>query len=243
MQGEARVKQLLTIDEAAEYLRVTPATIYRWCRSGRLPALKIGKQWRVSVSDLRNWLQQQKDQEPEVAAFGRAPGHVLALVSSADQAPQFVLHFLRRAQLAGARLVYASLQSPREFQTRAKAAGIDTSGMENQGQLVVASLGDRSGKYSLPELRGYWRAVTMQANSTPTWLVTSCFGSADEFDSLMDAERDLDGLVKEASLLSICIFRHDILPAAHLLELARLHSAIMLFDPVQPLFLKQTLVV
>jgi len=233
----------LTIDEAAEYLRVTPATIYRWCRSGRLPALKIGKQWRVSVSDLRDWLQQQKEQEPEVTAFGRTPEHVLALVSSADQAPQFVLHFLRRAQLAGARLVYASLQSPRDFLGRAKAAGIDTSGMESQGQLVVANLGDRSGKYSLPELRGYWRAVTIQANSTPTWLVTSCFGVADEFDSLMDAERDLDALVKEASLLSICIFRHDVLPAPHVLELARLHTATMLFDPVQPLFLRQTLVV
>ncbi|HAI21723.1 MAG TPA: hypothetical protein DCM14_07515 [Clostridiales bacterium UBA8153] len=237
------MKQLLTIDEAAEYLRVTPATIYRWCRAGRLPALKIGKQWRVSASDLRDWLEQQKDQEPEVVAFGRTPEHVLGLVSSPDQAPRFVLHFLRRARLAGARLVYASLQSSREFLGQAKAAGIDTSTLESQGHLVVADLGDRSGQYSLPELRGYWRAVTIQTSGLPTWLVTSCFGPADEFDRLMDAERDLDGLVKEAPLLSVCIFRHDILPPAHLLELARLHAATMLFDPVQPLFLRQTLVV
>jgi excisionase family DNA binding protein len=38
---------LLTVAEAAAYLRVSRATLWRWCQEGRVPALKIGHEWRV----------------------------------------------------------------------------------------------------------------------------------------------------------------------------------------------------
>ena len=41
-QGEER--DLLTADEVARYLDLRPTTIYQWCREGRLPALKLGKE-------------------------------------------------------------------------------------------------------------------------------------------------------------------------------------------------------
>jgi excisionase family DNA binding protein len=34
--------------EAAEYVRVNPATFYRWCKEGRVPAVKFGGRWRVA---------------------------------------------------------------------------------------------------------------------------------------------------------------------------------------------------
>jgi excisionase family DNA binding protein len=39
--------ELLTVTEAAACLRVSQATLWRWCQEGRVPALKIGREWRI----------------------------------------------------------------------------------------------------------------------------------------------------------------------------------------------------
>jgi len=39
--------ELLTVAEAAACLRVSRATLWRWCQEGRVPALKIGREWRI----------------------------------------------------------------------------------------------------------------------------------------------------------------------------------------------------
>jgi excisionase family DNA binding protein len=43
---------LLTIDETAKLLRLSHATVRRLARSGELPALRFGRQWRVELSEL-----------------------------------------------------------------------------------------------------------------------------------------------------------------------------------------------
>jgi len=60
--------EMLTVDEIAEYLRVSRATICRWCGTGRLPAFKIGKSWRVQKKDLERYIDQQRGSE--IAASG-----------------------------------------------------------------------------------------------------------------------------------------------------------------------------
>ncbi len=54
----AQFDELLTIAEVATYLKVSRRTAWRWCKSGRLPAGKIGHQWRVTRSDLENFVHQ-----------------------------------------------------------------------------------------------------------------------------------------------------------------------------------------
>lgn len=44
--------RLVTTKEAADYLRVSTATVLRWCREGRLPACQIGRQWRINMTEL-----------------------------------------------------------------------------------------------------------------------------------------------------------------------------------------------
>lgn len=39
--------EVLTVQEVAQLLKTTPATVYAWCRAGKLPAFKIGQQWRI----------------------------------------------------------------------------------------------------------------------------------------------------------------------------------------------------
>lgn len=46
----------LTVPEVAARLRVTAMTIYRWIEDGRLPAMQIGKHYRIRTGDLDEML-------------------------------------------------------------------------------------------------------------------------------------------------------------------------------------------
>ena len=50
----------LTTEEVLTYLKVTPRTIYRLIRTGELPAVRIGRQWRFRPGDLDLWLDRQR---------------------------------------------------------------------------------------------------------------------------------------------------------------------------------------
>ena len=42
----ANVDQILTVWEVAELLRITRQTVYRLAREGKIPAFRIGTDWR-----------------------------------------------------------------------------------------------------------------------------------------------------------------------------------------------------
>lgn len=46
--------KLLTVQEVATILRVTPNTVYRWIKRGRLPVVRIGYLVRVPASAIEN---------------------------------------------------------------------------------------------------------------------------------------------------------------------------------------------
>lgn len=45
--------RVLTVQEVAELLKVSQATVWRWCQSGKLPAFRVGQQWRIRAVDLQ----------------------------------------------------------------------------------------------------------------------------------------------------------------------------------------------
>lgn len=51
--------EILTLEEVAHYLRLKPQTIYRWAQERRIPAVKLGKEWRFRKSILDRWLDEQ----------------------------------------------------------------------------------------------------------------------------------------------------------------------------------------
>ena len=55
-----RASALWTTEDVVAYLNVTPRTIYRLIRTGELPAIRIGHQWRIRQSDLDEWLDRQR---------------------------------------------------------------------------------------------------------------------------------------------------------------------------------------
>ncbi len=54
--------EFLTVREAAAYLKATPNTITIWCRAGQLPAIKIGRQWRISRKELDRMVTRPRSQ-------------------------------------------------------------------------------------------------------------------------------------------------------------------------------------
>lgn len=46
---------LLSVDDITRILKVSKATIQRWCRDRKLPAAKIGKAYRMRKEDLDKW--------------------------------------------------------------------------------------------------------------------------------------------------------------------------------------------
>jgi excisionase family DNA binding protein len=62
----------LTTEEVLDYLQVNLRTIYRLIKAGKLPAVRVGRQWRFRKRDIDAWLESQRPRGTR-AAGGAAP--------------------------------------------------------------------------------------------------------------------------------------------------------------------------
>lgn len=56
----SRQPGFMTPAEVAAELRVSPAVVLRLVRRGDLPALRVGRLWRVDRDDLRRWIRRHR---------------------------------------------------------------------------------------------------------------------------------------------------------------------------------------
>lgn len=57
----ALMDRLLTLEEVADYLRLSKDTVYRLANTGKLPASKVGNQWRFRKLDVDQWIDRNKN--------------------------------------------------------------------------------------------------------------------------------------------------------------------------------------
>ena len=57
--------RLLTLDEAAALLQVSKRTLHRMIKINQLPAFKVGGQWRVRETQLRQWVEHRESSGTE----------------------------------------------------------------------------------------------------------------------------------------------------------------------------------
>jgi excisionase family DNA binding protein len=57
--------EIMTLEEVAAYLKVKPQTIYTWAQEKRIPAAKLGKEWRFKRSIIDVWFNQHIDEKFE----------------------------------------------------------------------------------------------------------------------------------------------------------------------------------
>ncbi|MCC6498458.1 MAG: response regulator [Propionibacteriaceae bacterium] len=83
-------EQFLTTEEVLEYLQVNLRTVYRLIKAGKLPAVRVGRQWRFRRRDVEHWLARNR-------TASKAPGVVDAgersriLVADDEQAVRDLL--------------------------------------------------------------------------------------------------------------------------------------------------------
>ena len=51
--------EILTAKQVAEYLHIHPLTVHRYAREGRIPAFKIGTDWRFHKKYIQKWIKQK----------------------------------------------------------------------------------------------------------------------------------------------------------------------------------------
>lgn len=55
-------KEWLSVADICEYMDVSPFVVTSQLRSGGLPAVKFGREWRVSCQDFEDWINAQREQ-------------------------------------------------------------------------------------------------------------------------------------------------------------------------------------
>jgi excisionase family DNA binding protein len=56
-QKKPQTSTLMTVKDVATYLSVTERTVYRLVKDHRLPAYKVGGQWRFKADMIESWMQ------------------------------------------------------------------------------------------------------------------------------------------------------------------------------------------
>jgi excisionase family DNA binding protein len=51
----SRPRVVMTVKELAEYLHVSTRTIYHLVNAGKIPAFKVGDEWRFNIESINAW--------------------------------------------------------------------------------------------------------------------------------------------------------------------------------------------
>ena len=73
--------QFLTVSQVSKYLQMNRMTIYKLAKTGKLPGVKIGSEWRFSKDELHAWLTgHPKIEKPQNKVFKKkSKGKVLVV--------------------------------------------------------------------------------------------------------------------------------------------------------------------
>ena len=153
MEGAGASHELLSVDEVASYLGVGPITVYRWCRQGRLPALKVGKVWRIRRGALEDFLRRSERGQSLVSrlnAFFTVPDHVIAIAATLELLHRLDAAFFEVGEARGGMLIkcYAGeTASVDELRAALTRYGVDVARLEATGRFqFIAEEDPHSGR-------------------------------------------------------------------------------------------------
>jgi excisionase family DNA binding protein len=80
----------LTTEEVLEYLQVNLRTVYRLIKAGKIPAVRVGRQWRFRKRDIDAWLDSQRTRgmanQPSAPALATRAGRRARILVVDDEA-------------------------------------------------------------------------------------------------------------------------------------------------------------
>ena len=62
------IREVMDIRQAANYLGISPDTLYKYASESFIPAFKLGNRWRFKKSRLDDWMDMQSGVMPQAQA-------------------------------------------------------------------------------------------------------------------------------------------------------------------------------
>lgn len=106
--SSAASRDLLDVEDVSEHLGVGRVTIYRWCREGRLPCMKVGKSWRIRRDALEDFLRSSEMPTTlagQLRSFVRIPDTLIGIAQNRELLHRLDAAFFKVAESRGGLLV------------------------------------------------------------------------------------------------------------------------------------------
>ena len=122
---------------------VKETTVYRWCKEGKMPCLKVGKHWRVRRGALENFLKESERPRTLVGqldSFLRVPDSVLAIAQNIEILHRLDAAFFRVGEARGGLLVkfYAGEEySEEQLLSDFEGNGLEARRLKKEGRLLM----------------------------------------------------------------------------------------------------------
>src|ERR687898_3536621 len=142
-KSTARETELLAATEVAELVGVKETTVYRWCSEGKLPCLKMGKNWRIRREVLEDFLKESGRPRTllgQLDSFLRVPESVLAIAQDVDILHRLDAAFFRVGESRDGLLVkfYAGEEhSEEELLSDFEENGLEARRLKREGRLLM----------------------------------------------------------------------------------------------------------
>lgn len=200
------VKDLLNVEEVAGYLSVGPVTVYRWCREGRLPCLKVGRSWRVRREALEDFLRRGERSATlvgQLGAFLTVPDNVLAVAEDRDLLHRLDAAFLGVGEARGGFLIRFVGGEPELGADGIRAAleenGLEASRLEAEGRLrLTDEMGPVGARAA--DLRRQLKEVNNADRGRTVWASFDWTAKLD-LEAALAQQEEMAGFVEEQNLV------------------------------------------
>jgi excisionase family DNA binding protein len=227
-------KELLSAEDVAGLMGVKETTVWRWCREGNLPCLKIGKHWRVRREALEDFLRRSERLTTlvgQLQAFLEVPDNVLAIAQNLDLLHRLDAAFFQVGEAQDGLLVkfYGGEEhSADELRAELEQNGLEVGRLEREGRFLLRPEKDPLGSGRGDELAGLLEEVGGEGRIV--WASFDWVMQVD-LDTALEQQKRLTELVDARQLVVKTAALEEALeewPASVLRRVQSSHSAIIL---------------
>jgi excisionase family DNA binding protein len=202
--ARAPEKDLFSAEDVAGLVGVKESTVWRWCREGNLPCLKVGKHWRVRREALEDFL--KRNERPatlvgQLRSFLRVPDNVLAITQNADLMHRLDAAFFQVGEAQGGLLVkfYGGEEySENEVRAELDRNGLDVGRLEQGGRFLMRAEQNPLGLGREDELR---RVLDEEGGEGRTVWASFNWAKQVDLDTALEQQNKLAKLVDARNLV------------------------------------------
>jgi excisionase family DNA binding protein len=235
-KSTARETELLAATDVAGMIGVKETTVYKWCKEGKLPCLKVGKHWRVRREALEDFLRRSERPSTlvgQLSSFLQVPDNVLAITQNIDLMHRLDVAYFQVGDAHGGMLVkfYGGEDAPAdELRAEFEKNGLEVGRLEQEGRFLMRPETDPLGGRRRDEL-----AQLLEEEGEKGRTVWACFNWAMQVDleTALEQQKRLTELVDARHLVVKTAAIEEAIddwPARVLRRAQSSHSATILFS-------------